>query len=210
MEELSFLTTLSRSRAPGPFPSFSDYHLLWAIDIIEFKGPIGRSRLSKELGLGEGAGRTMVERLRDEGLIKVTRSGCSLTDHGRDFSERIRRLISRSVPLTGSPLGFGEFNVAILARNASQLVRSGIEERDASIRAGALGAMTLIFKDNALSVPGLSEDAEKDFPEITAQLLDKFQPNESDAILIVASDSSVSAEQAVRAAALSLFRSRSS
>lgn len=210
MEELSFLETLSKSRVPGPFPSFRDYHLLWTMDIIELEEPIGRSRLSRELGLGEGVGRTIVERLRAEGLISVSRSGCSLTDRGRNFLEGIRRLISRSIPLTGNPIGFGEFNMAILARGASKLVRSGIEERDASIRAGALGAMTLIFKDNTFSVPGLSDNAEEDFPKVTAQLLDRFQTSEGDAILIVAADSSVTAEQAVRAAALNLLRSRRS
>jgi len=210
MEELSFLATLSKSRVPGPLPSFSDYHLLWTMDIIELEEPIGRSRLSKKLGLGEGVGRTIVERLRAEGLISVSRSGCSLTDHGRNFLRGIRRLISRSIPLIGNPLEFGKCNVAILVRGASRLVRSGIEERDASIRVGALGAMTFVFKDNTFSVPGLSDNAEKDFPEITVQLLDRFHASEGDVILIVAADCSMRAEQAVRAAALNLLRRRRS
>ena len=210
MEELSILTALSRSRAPGPSPSFGDYHLLWTIDIIAFEAPVGRSRLSEILGLGEGVGRTIVERLREEGLIEVSRSGCSLTDRGKDFLETVRGLISRPILLTGSPIGFGRFNMAILVINASQLVRSGIEERDVSIRAGALGAMTLIFKNNTLRAPGLSNDAGQDFPEITDQLLGKFQPAEGDVILIVAADGLAVAEQAVRAAALSLFRGKRS
>ena len=207
MEELSLLTRLSGLRVPGPLPSFSDYHILWAMDIIDLEGSIGRSRLSKSLGLGEGVGRTIIERLRDEGLIQVSRSGCSLTDRGRNVLEGIRRHLSRSMPLTESPIGLGRSNVVILVREASRLVRSGIEERDASIRAGALGAMTLVYSDKILSVPGLSDDSEKDFPEITSQLLGHFQPGEGDVFLIAAADTLTVAELAVRAAALSLLRS---
>lgn len=207
MEELSLLTRLSRPRVPGPLPSFSDYHLLWAMDIIELEESIGRSRLSKSLSLGEGVGRTIVERLRDEGLIQVSRSGCSLTDRGRNVLKEIHHHLSRSVLLTESLIGLGRSNVVILVRKASYLVRSGIEERDAAIRAGALGAMTLVYSNNVLSVPGLSDDSEKDFPEITSQLLGHFQPGEGDVFLIVAADSLAVAELAVRAAAFSLLRS---
>ncbi len=207
MEELSLLTRLSGPRVPGPLPSFSDYHMLWAMDIIELEESIGRSRLSTSLGLGEGVGRTIVERLRDEGLIQVSRSGCSLTDRGRNVLEEIHHHLSRSMPLTESPIGLGRSNVAILVRKASHLVRSGIEERDASIRAGALGAMTLVYSNNVLSVPGLSDDSEKDFPGITSQLLGHFQLGEGDVFLIVAADNLAVAELAVRAAALSLLRS---
>ncbi len=210
MRELSVITGLSKIRAPGPLPSFNDYHLLWAMEFVELDEPIGRSRLSKFLGLGEGAGRTIVERLRDGGLIRVTRSGCSLTPRGRNVLEGVRRIVSRSVPLTGNPLGLDGSSVAILVRGASHLVRSGIEERDASVRAGALGAMTLIFKGGLLSVPGLSEDAEKDFPGVAAQLLSHFKPRIGDAILIVAADSLAIAEQAARAAVLSLLRTERS
>jgi hypothetical protein len=179
------------------------------MDIIELEDSIGRSRLSKRLEVGEGVGRTMVERLRDGGLILVSRSGCSLTDRGRDFLEKIHRHISRSVMLPESPLGLGRSNVVILVRGASPLVRSGIEERDASIRAGALGAMTLVYRNRILSVPGLCIDSKKDFPEMTSQLLSQFQPSEGDVFLIVAADSVAVAELAVRAAALSLLRSGS-
>lgn len=207
MEELSLLTRLSGPRVPGPLPSFSDYHILWAMDIIDLEGSIGRSRLSKSLGLGEGVGRTIVERLRDAALIQVSRSGCSLTDRGKNVLEGIHRHLSRSVPLTESSIGLGISNVVILVREASHLVRSGIEERDATIRAGALGAMTLVYSNKKLSIPGLSDDSEKDFPKIASQLLGHFQPCEGDVFLIAAADNLTVAELAVRAAALSILRS---
>lgn len=206
MRELSAITSLSKTQAPGPMPSFSDYHLLWTVELVELDEPVGRSRLSKSLGLGEGVGRTIVERLRDKGLIRVARSGCSLTSHGRNVLDGVRRIVSRSVSLTGNLLGFGESNIAILVHEASHLVRSGIEERDASVKAGALGAMTLVFNGGLLSIPGLSENAEKDFPAITSQLLSRFKPRSGDVLLIVAADNVTIAELAIRAAVFSLLR----
>ena len=100
--------------------------------------------------------------------------------------------------------------MAILVRGASHLVRSGIEERDASVRAGALGAMTLVFKGSLLSAPGLSEDAERDFPEVAVQLLSRLKPRTGDVILIVTADNLENTEQAARAAVLSLLRTESS
>jgi len=205
MRELSRLGDLSRPKASGPAPSFKDYHLLWALETIESEGSIGRGRLSRSLNLGEGAGRTVVERLRDTGLIEVSRAGCSLTDRGREFLREIRRLLSKPISLREDLLGLGGYNTAILVRGVSHLVDSGIEERDASVRAGALGAVTLLFKEGTLSIPGLSEDAQKEFPLIADELLKNLDPKEGDVILVVAADTPHIAEKAVRATALYLL-----
>jgi len=54
--------------------------------------------------------------------------------------------------------------------------RKGIEQRDSAVRAGASGAVTLIFKHRRLFMPPLDETEPKELPEIAKQLLDLFQP----------------------------------
>ena len=52
--------------APGRVPSFNEAQVVKALEIIDAYGTVGRIRLSKELGLGEGATRTLLKHLKKE------------------------------------------------------------------------------------------------------------------------------------------------
>jgi hypothetical protein len=52
--------------ALGREPSFTEAHVIKALEIIGSGESAGRIRLSKELGLGEGATRTLVKHLKNE------------------------------------------------------------------------------------------------------------------------------------------------
>ena len=47
----------------------------------------------------------------------------------------------------------GKKDVAILVRNVANKVKFGIDERDAAIKTGSLGATVLVFRDNELKFP---------------------------------------------------------
>lgn len=77
----TFKQSIERSIDPGPTISFSVFHLMLALALIAEKS-IGRNKLEEELEVGEGALRTLIERLRNAGLIVTSKAGCSITDKG--------------------------------------------------------------------------------------------------------------------------------
>lgn len=52
-----------------------------------------------------------------------------------------------------SSITLGKFNYAVLVKNMADAIKSGIEQRDIAIKAGAVGATTLIFKNGIFLIP---------------------------------------------------------
>jgi predicted transcriptional regulator len=198
------LEGLTEERAPGPAHSFAAVHVFKALELIRRK-LIGRSKLSKELALGEGATRTLIERLKDKGLVTVERAGCTLTEKGEEFWEAFQEAFPRKTILEKSKLTVGLFNVALLVKGGAGKVKSGMEQRDAALMAGAKGATTLICRDSRLIVPPEQRDVAKDFPKIHKALMELLLPGENDAIVIGSADKLEKAEYGSLAAALSLI-----
>jgi hypothetical protein len=57
-----FLESLLEEKAPGPYPSFSIFHIIKTLELIAKMSQVGRGKLSEELKIGEGATRTLIER----------------------------------------------------------------------------------------------------------------------------------------------------
>jgi hypothetical protein len=95
MEELIHET------APGPSPSFSVVHVIKALELISER-PISRNRLSKELVLGEGATRTLIERLKSYDLITVNRAGCVFSKKGKKLWNTLHAAFPRKIVLERS------------------------------------------------------------------------------------------------------------
>lgn len=198
------LKELSSEKTPGPTPSFSLVHVVKALELIS-EGPIGRNRLSDELLLGEGATRTLIERLKTRDLVTVDRAGCNLSRKGKDVWKALHAIFPRKIVLKGSGLTLAQFNVAILAKGRSGKVNRGIEQRDASLLSGAKGATTLLLKDGELTAPPGQWKIAEDFPEIHRELVDTLKPNENDVIVIGSADSLTKAEYGAWGAALTLI-----
>ncbi|MFI5416170.1 MAG: DUF4443 domain-containing protein, partial [Nitrososphaerales archaeon] len=81
-------------------------------------------------------------------------------------------------------------------------IRSGIEQRDASIKAGAVGATTLVFRNERLLLPGTGEDLMRNDQKIHSLIIEKMKPEENDVIIIGSSQSKKIAEMAAKSAAL--------
>jgi hypothetical protein len=86
------------------------------------------------------------------------------------------------------------------------MIGYGIEQRDAAIKAGALGATTIIYTKGKLIIPGSPEDAFRDSPEIRKMLIKKLKPKEGDSIIIGSADDEKSAKLGAKAAALETLR----
>ncbi len=192
--------------APGRPPAYTQAHALIGLEVIGTGLGVGRQKLSRELRLGEGTIRTMVSRMRSLGLVDASRGGMSLTEDGRGILEELNEATSTSeIPET--PLTVGSKNYAVLVKGASTSVSLGIEQRDAALIAGALGATTLVYDREKLLIPGTSEELD---PETRRLILASLSPREGDVIVIGTSGDRYLAELGAKAAALKLLDSSTS
>jgi predicted transcriptional regulator len=76
-----FLEGIAAEKAPGPSFKFSVFHLLLAMKLVATK-PMGRNKLAHKLNVGEDAIRTVIGRLKNAGLITISKAGCGLTKDG--------------------------------------------------------------------------------------------------------------------------------
>ncbi len=198
------LKELVGGKAPGPTPSFLTVHVIKALELIAEK-PIGRNKLSKELSLGEGATRTLVERLREHGLILVGRRGCIFSKKGAKLWDNLHAVLPRKIVLGKSELTLGTFDVALIVKGYGSRVGVGMEQRDAALLIGAKGATTLIFKNGKLVIPPDDRDVAEAFPTVYRKLRRSLEPEEGDVIVVGSADNLRRAEYGALTAALSLL-----
>jgi len=199
------LEELSKGKAPGPFPSFSVLHLIKALELMAIKGPIGRGKLSKELKIGEGATRTLINRLKDAKIIIATKPGCSLTKKGEEIWKKLQSIFPQKVKLEKSELTLAPYNITILVRGCGHKVGSGMRQRDAAVMAGAEGATTLVFRNQKLILPTVSEDISQDFPIAFNQISGLLELKENDVVVVSSAEALEKAEYGALAAAMTLI-----
>jgi len=194
------LEKITIEKAPGPSPSFSVFHLLRAIELISEKA-IGRSKLAANLKVGEGTVRTIINRLKDADLVVTSKAGCVLTNEGLRLLREYKTIFRKKTEIGKNELTLADFNFAILIKNCGHKVKSGVEQRDAAVMAGAKGATTIMFKKGRLRIPSVSDDVAEDFPSAANQIIRLLKPEENDVIIIVSADSLGKAEYGTLAAA---------
>ena len=200
MEAIRLLDKLTERTAPGRTPGFNLAYTLKTLHMIQ-DGPIGRKQLSETLNLGEGVVRTIVKRLIEEDLVSTSRRGMHLTTKGVSLVNNIRNYIFGSeFPITD--LTVSQVNYAVLIRNGSAAVRTGLDQRDNALLAGAKGASTLVCKNNRLIMPGVEKIISEGIQSIIKQ---KLNPSEGDAVVIGSADNLLLAEIGAYSAALKLI-----
>jgi len=200
-----FFESLLEEKAPGPYPSFSVYHVIKGLELIAKTGQVGRGKLAEELEIGEGATRTLIERLKIAHLISVSRRGCSLTEKGKKIWNEFESIFPQKTNIEKNELALADCNVAVQIRGGGNKVRTGVEQRDAAIIAGAKGATTLVFKDKKLVMPNISDDVSRDFPVAFRQIEVLLKLKENDAIVIGSAETWSKAEYSALAAAWTLI-----
>lgn len=206
MPGLDVLERLVKGRAAGPTASFTELHLAEAIDVIG-REQIGRLGLSRRLGLGEGTTRTLIDRLLEARLIKISNRGCELTGRGLSIMKELDSKLGPKARVPKSRITVGPCDFGILVRNAANKVSSGIEQRDAAVRAGANGAVTLLFKDDKLLMPTAEGSKTKQSADAVRQIVKNFRPEENGVIMIAGGDTERLAENGAWAAAWILLKS---
>ena len=187
----------------GPKPEFELTDIVKLFIILGEGDQKGRKSLSKDLQIGEGSIRTLLNRLREHNLVKVERGGCSLTESGRAVYKALIKMITPPKPVEASPLAQWAANYAILVRKSASKIRSGLEQRDAAVRVGALGATTLLYLNGCFSLPGVDVDVERTYrSDFWNTLRSLLKPEDGDSVIIVGAASARVAEKGAVMAAL--------
>ncbi len=182
-------------RPGGPIPKFSDYHIWKCLKIISASGPVGRKSLAVDLGIGEGSTRTILDRLVDEKLVDVGRSGAHLTRRGKEV---MRSSMIEVRPVEDLGVSIGRCNVAVRAPNSAHRLNYGCEQRDTAIKAGAQGATSLFCHEERVYFPG---DRQPVAPDVESGLRRHFKIKDGDVLIVgTASDFERAEEGAVTAA----------
>jgi DNA-binding MarR family transcriptional regulator len=199
-----FIQEIAGKKAPGPSTSFTVFHVFYALELLSQK-PLGRNTLAKKLMVGDGAVRTIISRLRSAELIETSKGGCNLTERGRETWRQFEHVFPKRVEIPKSELSQSEFNFAFLVKGSGDKVKSGIDQRDAAIIAGARKALVTVFKDGHLRIQSVSDCIEKDYPKAAAQILEQLAPEDNDVVIVAGADSALRAKRGAFAASWTLL-----
>lgn len=198
-----YIQEVAAKKAPGPSTTFTVFHIFYALELMS-QEPLGRNKLAKKLCVGDGAVRTIINRLREAELIQTNKEGCSLTDKGVEIWRQFERVFPKRLEVPKTDLSTSEFNFAFLVRNSGDKVKSGIDQRDAAIIAGARKALVTVYKEGHLRIQSVSDCIEKDYPKAAGQILELMEPQDNDVIIIAGADSALRAKRGAFAASWSL------
>jgi len=138
-----FIITTVDKKAPGPPTAFTPFHIYCALEQLS-QGPIGRNKLADKLGVGDGTIRTIINRLKDADLILNTKEGGTLTTRGQRVWQQFEQVFPQRTEIPKTELTISEFNYGFMIKNQKDKVKSGIDQRDAAIIAGAKRVIVLI------------------------------------------------------------------
>ncbi|MDP7079958.1 MAG: hypothetical protein QF415_08715 [Candidatus Undinarchaeales archaeon] len=161
-------------------------------------GSCSRGLLGRRLGETDARVRSLLTMLKERGFVTSSRKGHMLTPEGKKMVDTLG--IVGPVGLDAGELTVGPRDAAILVRGAAVRVDKGIEQRDAALIAGGMGATTLVMSESGLGLP---------FPgtvptSVAERLLELLPARESDVIIVGTAAHGWSAKRACVAAALTL------
>jgi len=199
-----FMQEIAGKKAPGPSTTFTIFHVFYALELLSERS-LGRNKLAEKLNVGDGAVRTIISRLREAALIETSKEGCTLTQKGLDIWRQFQEIFPKRVEIPRSELAQSEFNFAFLVKKSAQKVKSGIDQRDAAIIAGARKALVIVIKNGHLCIESVSDCIEKQYPKAANLLLKELIPQEDDVIIISGAESYLKAKRGAFAASWSLI-----
>ena len=203
---LSILNSLIGQIARGISPSFNETHVIKAFELIDSHGVVGRIILSRELQLGIGSTRTLIDRLNKNGITEKSKNGLCLSDKGKALFADMRSKLSETHAVTPSYLTGGYSSVGIIVKNKADLIIRGTEQRDSAIRSGASGATTLIFLNNKFSFPSGNKDFIVIKSDLQKNLTKLFEPEDKDVLILAFGEKMDIAEAAAKISAIDLLK----
>ena len=183
------------------------FHIFYALELMSEK-TIGRNKLAEKLNVGEGAIRTIISRLIDAGLIATSKEGCTLTSKGLRTWKEFEEAFPKRMAVEKNELATADYNCAFLVKNSGHKIKSGIDQRDAAIVAGARKAIVIVSKNGHLRIDSVSDNIESEFPKAASQIMRDLKPENNDVIIIAGAETPLKAMRGAFAASWSLLESR--
>jgi hypothetical protein len=195
------------SSVKGPTTTFNEYDVVECLLLIGREGVIGRGRLGSKLGLGGGAVRTLISKLKSKNYITVNKKGCSLTSKGKEV---FNNFTSKIVFYTGGSClneKLDKVCFTVCVRNVSDNIGKGVRLRDQAVRAGANGALILRYRGGEFFFIDEDVSCEKTQPSpLWGRLKSDFGFKENDLVIVAFAKDKKHARDGALAAALLLFR----
>ena len=167
--------------------TFSTPHVFKALQILSKQKYVSRVSFCNELHIGEGAVRTLISHLKQDGIVDSIRSGTFLTSKGAKFAKKFSDTITSQCTIKSCNIAREKHNHAFLVKNHAGIICNGMDQRDFAILYGAKSATTLLFENNQFIFPNENKDALDNDSKTKEILLDKLTPEEGDTIIIITS-----------------------
>ena len=178
----------------GNIPNFTKIDILRCF--LRFQKNTGRQEIAKDLELGEGTVRTVLEILKSKKLLDSTKKGHFLSKRGEEMLSQIYEILSMPVNVATHNIYPGLRKIGVIVRNASSL-KEIYKLRDIAVKIGADGALILKF-ENKLYAP--ESDYEQDYKELEKS----FDFKNGDILVVAFSSSKRNAENGALAIAVEL------
>jgi len=193
-QQIQILQNIVSRKGSSKILTFSIPHVFKAMQLLYSDKFVSRSRFCKELHLGEGAIKTLILHLKEAKMADTARSGTFLTSKGKRFSENLFRIIPKECKLNKCKIAPSKHNHAIILKNYSFAIKSGLEQRDYAILYGSFGCITLLYKNSHFVFPGEGLECLGDDPRTRKVILDELNPDDGDVIIISSSNDPFVAE----------------
>jgi len=175
--------------------TFSMPHVLKSILHLSHQKYVSRANFCQELKIGEGAVRTLISHLKEQGLVDSIKAGTFLTNKGKKFAEKFCTIMPTQTFLRKCCLTNGKHNCAILLKGEHiDDIGNGMQQRDFAILYGASDSLTLIFREGEFVFSGDHMRCFVDELEIRDNLIESLEPENEDIVIITSSDDKFVAE----------------
>jgi predicted transcriptional regulator len=150
-------------------------------------GPVGRYRLKEILDLAEHEGvvRRMLEDLESKDFISTSKRGSILTQAGESYLKNTLEKCSivKIAKLDMQRLGLRN-SYCIHIGDKADKIDSVLKHRDDAVRAGALGALILLFKKGKIEVPRVYSDLSTKDRSVADSIIEGFDLLDNDVLII--------------------------
>ncbi|MCL1811209.1 MAG: hypothetical protein FWG41_03195 [Methanomassiliicoccaceae archaeon] len=185
----------------GPMFRFSDASIYWALHVLSDGRRLGRKKLSEMVGIGEGSMRRIIDTLKEWNFILVKQTGITITKAGQAFLNQIPIKVV-DVELGGSTVG--ECSQSVLVMGVADKVHNGMQQRDAGIKAGAIGCTTVVIREGVLMIPP-DWNIDERSPDLAYKIRKETGITQNDIIIVGSADTKILAIEAAINAAFELI-----
>ena len=175
-QQIQILQNIVSRKGSSKVLTFSIPHVFKALQLLNTEKFVSRSKFCNELHLGEGAIKTLILHLKEAKMVETTKSGTFLSSKGRKFAGELLRAIPRECKVKKCAIAPGNYNHAIILKNYSSAIKTGLEQRDYAILYGSTGCITLLYKNSSFVFPGEGLECLSNDPSTRNLILKNLNP----------------------------------